>query len=1230
MEKFTRFILFGLLLCIGMGAGAQTFEVEGLWYNVIDNQSVAVAESGGEPYSGSIDIPTAITYQGREYSVTKIASYAFAEGGEDNSAHLLTSVTMGNNITAIEEAAFQNCRALRSAKVSNRTLYLGVNAFANCVSLTSVTLGRYLEEIRNGVFQNCLSLGQIELPDGLKSLGQGAFFNCNTLTSITIPNTVESVGNQCFEDCSALSSITFGSGVKTIGEKAFAKCVALKTVKLPELVIAVAPSTFSGCSVLSSITFGSSVTTISDNAFNGCKALETLVVPASVNEIGEETFGGCDGLKFLTFSDSSTPLRYGSGNFTSSPVERLTLGRTLQYTSDNPGAFSEINRAVSYLKRVEITAAVRSLPKAIFKGCKALNIVNIEEGLQEIGQNAFESCEALTAVQLPQSVTRILANGFAKCYNLTGFDIPSGVSVIETQAFYMCRNITAVDLSNVAEIKSGAFSECDRLSDVKLSDRLTAISTDAFNTCLALRSITIPGSVRSIGSGAFFASGLTEINSLATTPPAAASDTWSREIYSRASVTVPSKSYDAYRSAEGWKEFANFAQVIVYTATVEANQGGTVLLNGAAVNSADIQEKGSLVITLKPDAGKVVESATYTMGSVTRSFTESISISPVTADVAIKVTFGDKPLTPPTSIRFPMSNYSIRPNESITLTVDYLPEDAYSPVTYNILTGADVITLEGATVTGVKNGTATVRATTQTGLTATCTISVNDGSLYIEEINASELAVFEPYRCKVVGADGVDPSQIKWTSSDESVVKFFDGGVMMVVNNSGNWVETKITATLPSGQSAEYDLGFFADGSYYRFDYMGYGYMASAPFCLIFTNNNKELTSDVVVPETVDFEGYRYTVTGVAIATYNGSKNVSLTIPATVTDVDIESNFIDKITSYATVPPKGSVSLYYDNENIIYVPAEAVSAYQSTRPWSSFTVKAIGEVTKFHEVTVRANAGGYVELNGQQAASLSIEEGKPLYINVVPDYGKVVASASYTMGSESRSFDIETEISSVVADVVISVVFEDEKGTDPDPQPGETKTATFDFTAPASLTPAQSVNTSNSPVCEVSGVTFTDKSVSVVTTGGTTTARIWAYRDSYQYRVYNEATTTISTTDGHSEIVAVIITGSQLDALRVDGAALNDSPSVSWVPAAGTKRITISCKTNGSHKRADISTISVEYSSTSGIEDVTADQTAIVEVYNLQGYKVSDSLEGLTPGIYVVRSGDKVSKIAIK
>ncbi len=49
-----------------------------------------------------------------------------------------------------------------------------------------------------------------------------------------------------------------------------------------------------------------------------------------------------------------------------------------------------------------------------------------------------------------------------------------------------------------------------------------------------------------------------------------------------------------------------------------------------------------------------------------------------------------------------------------------------------------------------------------------------------------------------------------------------------------------------------------------------------------------------------------------------------------------------------------------------------------------------------------------------------------------------------------------------------------------------------------------------------------------------------------------------------------------------------------------------------------------------GIEDIVSDNNSAVEVYNLGGLKVADTADGLAAGLYIVRQGSSVSKIAIK
>ena len=52
----------------------------------------------------------------------------------------------------------------------------------------------------------------------------------------------------------------------------------------------------------------------------------------------------------------------------------------------------------------------------------------------------------------------------------------------------------------------------------------------------------------------------------------------------------------------------------------------------------------------------------------------------------------------------------------------------------------------------------------------------------------------------------------------------------------------------------------------------------------------------------------------------------------------------------------------------------------------------------------------------------------------------------------------------------------------------------------------------------------------------------------------------------------------------------------------------------------------------SGIEGVTTDFNADepYEVYNLNGVKAGNTLNGLTPGIYIVRQFNTVKKISVK
>ena len=57
-----------------------------------------------------------------------------------------------------------------------------------------------------------------------------------------------------------------------------------------------------------------------------------------------------------------------------------------------------------------------------------------------------------------------------------------------------------------------------------------------------------------------------------------------------------------------------------------------------------------------------------------------------------------------------------------------------------------------------------------------------------------------------------------------------------------------------------------------------------------------------------------------------------------------------------------------------------------------------------------------------------------------------------------------------------------------------------------------------------------------------------------------------------------------------------------------------------------------EYDFTTGIDNVTvdSDEDAPCEIYDLRGVKVGDNIESLTPGLYIIRNGNEVKKIAVE
>ena len=145
-------ILLFLMMLMPLLASADSVEIEGIWYNFITSGKVAevIQKPNYSFYSGNIIIPEKVTYEGVEYTVTKIADNAF------NSCKDLTSITIPSSVTTIGESAFFYCNSLTSITIPSGVTNIGYSTFSYCSGLTSITIPSSVTNIDSYAFHACI------------------------------------------------------------------------------------------------------------------------------------------------------------------------------------------------------------------------------------------------------------------------------------------------------------------------------------------------------------------------------------------------------------------------------------------------------------------------------------------------------------------------------------------------------------------------------------------------------------------------------------------------------------------------------------------------------------------------------------------------------------------------------------------------------------------------------------------------------------------------------------------------------------------------------------------------------------------------------------------------------------------------------------------------------------------------------------------------------------------
>ena len=366
------------------------------------------------PQMTSLTIPKSVTsikyHRGFFYNCNKLASIVVEEGNPNYDSR------EGCN-ALIETASNKLLYGTPSSFIPNSIATIGVAAMTH-LNVTTLTIPNSVTTIEDGAFSGCTELTSVYIGTGLEHIGENIFNECSKLKTVEINSNALVSKNYTSEEInvsgllwgSSVEEIILGENVTSVGERAFVRS-NFKSLKMSDNLTTIGDNAFWECPKLTSIEFSNNLEYIGQWAFAGCMELPSVTIPRSVKCIDLIAFQWCNKLTKVEVNSNEVVSRDGEQFYTlmscfGKQVKEYMLGEDVKKIAYI--AFAESEK----LTTVTISSHLTCVDDSAFHKCTSLEDVYLyAEQVPQTGKDIFvESNYKYATLHVPANAVEAYRN----------------------------------------------------------------------------------------------------------------------------------------------------------------------------------------------------------------------------------------------------------------------------------------------------------------------------------------------------------------------------------------------------------------------------------------------------------------------------------------------------------------------------------------------------------------------------------------------------------------------------------------------------------------------------------------------------------------------------------------------------------------------------------------------------------------------------------------------------